>query len=674
MATELGKAYVQVVPSAQGIKGALSKTLGGEGAAAGKSVGSSLAGKIKGAIAAAGIGATVVAGLKKSISEGAKLEQSIGGIETLFKSSSKQMIKYADNAYKTAGISANTYMEQATSFSASLLQSTGGDTKKAAKAANQAIIDMSDNSNKMGSNIEDIQRAYQGFARGQYGMLDNLKLGYGGTKKEMARLLEDAGKISGQKYDMSNLSDVYEAIHVVQGELGITGTSAKEAATTLSGSAASMSAAWDNFLGNLALGRNVGESMGALAETAANFLFNNLIPAIGRIISGLPVAIMAFIQTGVPAFMNAGKSLVDSLITGVTTTIPSLLDKISTFFVTSMPGMLETIVNRLLGFILKIGDFITAALPTFLKVGSNLIISLATGIWNSIPRVVSAVTSFVPKVFQFIKTNLPVIASYGGRMLERLAYGFVTNLPKIVGALAKLGVTILKNIIKLIPTVLSAGMRLIGGLGNGILRGASTVIKPAIKSVVNFITSPVRNAISTIKGIATRIAQALNFGKIATTVKNTFSKVYDAITSPIRKAKSIVGDAIDKIKSLFPLNLGKIFSGVKLPHFKISGGKIPWGIGGMGKKPSVDIEWYKKAEDQPYMFDNATLFGAGERNDEMLYGRKALMNDISQAVRGNGNKSVVINLYTTVNGADNAEEWATDAVASLQRKMRVING
>ena len=238
--SELGKAYVQIVPSAKGISGSIEKTLGGEADAAGVKAGSRISGKIKGALAAAGIGAALGAGITKSIKEGANLEQAIGGIETLFKDSSDQMIKNADNAFRTAGISANTYMEQATSFSASLLQSTGGDTQKAAKAADQAIIDMSDNANKMGTNIQDIQNAYQGFAKQNYTMLDNLKLGYGGTKTEMERLLSDAEKISGQKYDISNLSDVYEAIHVMQTELDITGTSSKEAATTLSGSFASM--------------------------------------------------------------------------------------------------------------------------------------------------------------------------------------------------------------------------------------------------------------------------------------------------------------------------------------------------------------------------------------------------------------------------------------------------
>ena len=210
--TELAKAYVQIIPSAQGIKGKITEALGGEAEGAGKSAGLKIAGAIKAAIVAAGIGKVV----KDALNEGAALQQSIGGVETLFKESADVVRKYANEAYETAGLSANAYMEQVTSFSASLLQSLGGDTRQAADAANQAIIDMSDNANKMGTDISSIQNAYQGFAKANYTMLDNLKLGYGGTKEEMERLLADAQKLTGIKYDIGNLNDVYGAIHAIQ--------------------------------------------------------------------------------------------------------------------------------------------------------------------------------------------------------------------------------------------------------------------------------------------------------------------------------------------------------------------------------------------------------------------------------------------------------------------------
>lgn len=291
MATELGKAYVQIIPSARGITGMIQKEMGGEvasaGVSSGKSLGSNLIGALKGAIAAAGIGKAIGAAL----SEGAALQQSLGGIDTLFKASAEKVKGFANEAYKTTGLSANAYMENVTGFSASLLQSLGGDTDKAADIANMAMIDMSDNANKMGTSMESIQTAYQGFAKQNYTMLDNLKLGYGGTKQEMQRLLADAEKLTGVKYDINNLSDVYQAIHAIQENLDITGTTAKEAASTFTGSFNAMKAAAQNVLGKLALGENILPSLQALAETTSTFLFNNFFPMVGNIMSGLGVVI-----------------------------------------------------------------------------------------------------------------------------------------------------------------------------------------------------------------------------------------------------------------------------------------------------------------------------------------------------------------------------------------------
>lgn len=288
MATELGKAYVQIIPSARGMKGILSKELGADIPQVGKEVGESLAGKLIGVtkklIAAAGIGKLI----HSSLMEGADLQQSLGGIETLFKGSADVVKKYANEAYKTTGLSANAYMENVTGFSASLLQSLGGDTRKAADVANMAMVDMADNSNKMGTSMDRIQDAYQGFAKQNYTMLDNLKLGYGGTKTEMQRLLADAQKLTGVKYDINNLSDVYQAIHAIQENLDITGTTAKEAATTFSGSFASMKAAAQNVLGKLALGEDIMPSLHQLFETVKTFLVGNLIPMVWNVLKGIP--------------------------------------------------------------------------------------------------------------------------------------------------------------------------------------------------------------------------------------------------------------------------------------------------------------------------------------------------------------------------------------------------
>lgn len=288
MATELGQAYIQIMPSARGIKDMIKKELGSEIPQAGQEAGESLSSKMlsvaKKAIAAAGIGKFFSA----SLTEGANLQQSLGGIETLFKGSADTVKKYANEAYKTTGLSANAYMENVTGFSASLLQSLGGDTRKAADVANMAMVDMADNSNKMGTSMDRIQDAYQGFAKQNYTMLDNLKLGYGGTKTEMQRLLADAQKLTGVKYDINNLSDVYQAIHAIQENLDITGTTAKEAATTFSGSFASMKAAAQNVLGKLALGEDIMPSLHQLFGTVKTFLVGNLIPMVWNVLKGIP--------------------------------------------------------------------------------------------------------------------------------------------------------------------------------------------------------------------------------------------------------------------------------------------------------------------------------------------------------------------------------------------------
>ena len=329
MATEIAQAYVQLIPSARGITGKIQSILDPEasaaGQSAGQSLGSSLVSVMTKVIAAAGIGKAFSA----AISEGAALQQSLGGIETLFKGSADKVKGYANEAYKTTGLSANAYMENVTGFSASLLQSLGGDTNKAAETANMAMIDMSDNANKMGTSMESIQMAYQGFAKQNYTMLDNLKLGYGGTKQEMQRLLADAEKLTGVKYDINNLSDVYSAIHAIQENLDITGTTAKEAASTFSGSFESMKAAAQNVLGKLALGENILPSLHALLKTTSTFLFDNFLPMVGNIFSGLGLVLTEGIsQIASQLFGDAFGSAVYSQLSRVTGVFQTFFDMI----------------------------------------------------------------------------------------------------------------------------------------------------------------------------------------------------------------------------------------------------------------------------------------------------------------------------------------------------------
>ena len=376
MATEIAQAYVQLIPSARGITGKIQSILNPEasaaGQSAGQSLGSSLVGVMTKVIAAAGIGKAFSA----AISEGAALQQSLGGIETLFKGSADKVKGYANEAYKTTGLSANAYMENVTGFSASLLQSLGGDTNKAAETANMAMIDMSDNANKMGTSMESIQMAYQGFAKQNYTMLDNLKLGYGGTKQEMQRLLADAEKLTGVKYDINNLSDVYNAIHAIQENLDITGTTAKEAASTFSGSFESMKAAAQNVLGKLALGENILPSLQALAKTTSTFLFDNFLPMVGNIFSGLGLVLTEGIsQIASQLFGDTFGSAVYSQLSRVTGIFQTFFDMIfgslskqDNIDILTMLGFSEGVANQ----IVNIADNIRVTFENIGVVAGNV--------------------------------------------------------------------------------------------------------------------------------------------------------------------------------------------------------------------------------------------------------------------------------------------------------------
>ena len=365
MAT-LGTAYVQIVPSAQGIKGSITNVLSGEAAAAGTDAGTKIGGFAKKALAKVAIGAAVIKTVKSALDEGAKLQQSyLGGVDTLYGEAADGVRAYAREAAQ-AGISMNDYSEQAVSFGASLKQAFGGDVTKAAEAANTAILDMADNSAKMGTDITSVQMAYQGFAKQNYTMLDNLKLGYGGTKTEMERLLADAEKLTGVHYDIDNLGDVYAAIHAIQGDLGLTGVAAAEASQTFSGSFNAMKASAQNLLGSLALGQNVGPAMTQLAQSVSTFFFGNFIPMIGTLVKSLPTAILAFLQTGLPL-----------LVSGISNLLTSLAMNITKF----ANGVSSTQINT----------WARTQLPKILQAGGQLVMQLATALIRNLPKVVLAV-------------------------------------------------------------------------------------------------------------------------------------------------------------------------------------------------------------------------------------------------------------------------------------------
>lgn len=569
MAGSIAKAYVQVIPSAEGIKGNLTNVFNSEMPSAGQSAGgifgSNLVGKIKGLIAAAGIGKI----LSDSLQAGAALQQSLGGIETLFKDSAATVIANAEKAYQTAGMSANDYMEQVTSFSASLLQSLGGDTEAAAAAADMALKDMADNANKMGTDMERITDAYQGFAKQNYTMLDNLKLGYGGTKTEMERLLADAQKISGVEYDISNLNDVYQAIHVIQGELGITGTTALEASSTFSGSMASMKAAFSDLLANLATGRDIGPSLTALGETFFTFFQNNLVPMVGNIFSALPATLSSLFGMAIQG-MNLIADNADSILQmGI-----DLVTGIGGAIISALPYLAEAALN----IVTSLG---TAILSTdWLQLGSDTINSLRGSLDQAAAEILGTDGNIVQSVIDAIGSKLPDLLENGGTMVNQIVDGILGALPGLVDSALNLCVSFINMLVSNLPDILQTGKKILLNLIDGIRQTFPQILLSAGDAVAKLLSGLVQNLpkilaagfdliVSLIKGIGNAMPNIITAaGDVAKKIWNAIKNINwiqvgkDIINGLINgigamasalwdAAKNIASSALNAIKSFF---------------------------------------------------------------------------------------------------------------------------
>lgn len=552
MATELGQAFIQIMPSAKGLSGAIKKQLDPEASSAGSSAGTSLgnkmAGALKGIIATAAIGKA----FSSAITEGAALQQSLGGIETLFKGSADKVKAYANEAYKTAGMSANDYMESVTSFSASLLQSMGGDTEAAADKANMALTDMADNSNKMGTSMESIQDAYKGFAKSNYTMLDNLSLGYGGTKTEMERLLADATKLTGVKYDINNLDDVYNAIHAVQEEMGITGTTAKESAETFSGSLASMKGAFANVLGGITLGQDIQPALNGLAETTSTFLFNNFLPMIGNIVSALPGAIATFVTTAAPMFMESGGQMITQIANGITTGLPN--------FITSFQGIITSI-----------STWVTENLPTLLDTGIQILTNIANGILQSIPGLITTAGTIIQSFSTFFMENMPVIMEKGIELLNSLQQGIISAMPKIGEAALSVIKNLVNYLLENLPQLVDTGVKLLSKLVSTISENAPKMASAAMDIMVkfvNYIISKLPEIISTGKEIIGKLVSG-----IVKMIPDVLGAVADIASTIINSVSDInLADAGRAIIDGFLKGLKSAYEGVK----KFVGGIAGW--------------------------------------------------------------------------------------------------
>lgn len=569
MATELAKAYVQIIPSAQGITGKIQEAIDPEAEPAGTSFGGKMVGTLKKVIATAAIGEA----LKKTISEGAGLEQSIGGIETLFKESADKVKANAAEAYKTAGMSANEYMELTTSFSASLLSSLSNDTSKAADAADMAMTDMSDNANKMGTNMEDIKNAYQGFAKQNYTMLDNLKLGYGGTKTEMERLLKDAQKISGVKYDINNLSDVYSAIHVIQGELDITGTTAKEAATTIFGSMNSMKAAAQNVMGQITLGRDIGPALSALGETTITFFAGNLLPAVANVLSGLPdlisgvtsviVRSMNMAASNMDSIVSQGGQIVLNLASSILGNAPFLLEAVlklamslgETLINTDWGAVGQSVIDALSGSIdsaageilgIEGGEILTylanaleQKLPVLMIEGSSILMSIINGILQKVPSIITTAGTIITNFVNAIFPTLPNLLSLGGQILMNLANGVIKNLPQIITAAGQTIIKIVATIGQNLPQILQSGIEITGKLATGLVRAIPTLV-----GQIPQIVASIKSAFSNVDWVS--IGHNIIQG-IANGLRNAGNMLWDAV-------KGVLGSFKDDVLAFFGIH------------------------------------------------------------------------------------------------------------------------
>lgn len=538
-------------------------------------IGSAVNTAVKASAAAVGAASAGVAALGTAcINAYADYEQLAGGVETLFKDSAETIHSFADNAYKTAGLSANEYMETVTSFSASLLQSLDGDTEKAAAAADLAITDMADNANKMGTAMESIQYAYQGFAKQNYTMLDNLKLGYGGTKEEMQRLLADAEKLSGVKYDLSSYADIVEAIHVIQTEMGITGTTAKEASTTIQGSVASMKAAWANLMVGMAddtqnfdmLLSNFIESIGTVAD--------NLLPRIGVVIEGMGKLVAGLapeIASALPTLTNellpnlvelgvqsisalvqgiqengdslaAGAlSIVGTLAEGLAELLPMVADTAASLVVSLADGLTESLPNIIpiaIETISTLVENLTENANTVIDAGIQIILALGEGLIAALPQLIETVPQIVINIANVINDNAPKLVDTALYLITRLAVGLVQAIP-----------TLVVNIPKIIEAIVAAfmafqwlnlGKQLIDGVANGVKKAGESMATAA------------KNAFSKFKAKITG-------SEVATELKNIGKYIIDGIVGGIKNSLSNIANVAGKIKDTLLSKLKGLF-------------------------------------------------------------------------------------------------------------------
>jgi len=614
---DIGKAYVQIVPSAEGISGSISNLLGGEADSAGKSAGNKIVGSIKKVLVGAGIGAT----FKKAIDFGADLQQNLGGTEAVFGKYADSIQKTAQSAYMNMGLSASDYMATANKMG-SLFQGSGVSQVKSLEMTSEAMQRAADVASVMGIDTSMAMESIAGAAKGNFTMMDNLGVAMNATTLK-AYALE-----KGINFDWNTADNAQKAELAMQMFMDRTSqyadNFAKESQETLSGSFGAMKAAAQDLLANLTLGGDVSGAMKNLVTTAVSAL-SNLIPAVGNILKGLPGAIKVGLTTLGPVLLDGLTKATDSIRQNLPTMLKSALQGLM-----NLSSMLKD----------NAGDFIDA--------GLEMVSSIADGIISSIPMVIETVPVLIDNFAEFIKANAPKMLNTGLNIIKAVAKGLIQAIPVLIANIPKI-LKAMWNVFTAFPW---------GSLGKAVLKSLALGIRGAVSLIVSVFKSLVSKAKSTIVS---------GFEAVKGKVTSIWNAIKDAISKPIETAVGLVRSAIAKIKSILSGSIS--LPHVKIPHFSIKGkfSLDPPSI------PTIGVSWYKKAEEMPYLFKNATLFGAGEGKDEVMYGKAALMRDIRKATSGNeAGKVVNINNYVTVNERDDAEQFADKFTRRLELNMRSI--
>ena len=473
---------------------------------------------------------------KEVVNAYADYEQLVGGVDTLFKGSSQKLQSYASNAYKTAGLSANDYMETVTGFSASLIQSLGGDTDKSVKYADMAITDMADNANKMGTDMSLIQNAYQGFAKQNYTMLDNLKLGYGGTKEEMQRLLSDAEKISGIKYDISSYADVVDAIHVMQESMDIAGTTAKEAEGTISGSVNALKSSVTNLVVGFG---DANAELDVLCEnvvTVFQTVLENISPIVENLISALPTVITTLLE-------SAGEML------------PTVLETLAELFAQVLEGLLQLLPQLIpvaVSALLTITNAIVENLPLLIESATLLVATLVQGLADALPTLIPTAVNAVMTIVQGLLDSLPSILDAGLKLVSALAQGILDALPNLISKLPQIIMGIVTFLLNSIPQIIQTGIKLLTSLVSALPDIITSIVK-AIPQIINGIINAVINSIPQIiqAGIDLLISLVKALPTIIVTIVNAIPDIISGIVNAlIDNIPAIIQAGIDLLISL----------------------------------------------------------------------------------------------------------------------------